>query len=91
MSRRSAISRSRSDSSTCSTNARVPRMDWRVSSQMFSPPTVTARVSGRRRAPLQARQGTSRMYCSSRSRWVSEPASRWRRSTFGTMPSNVLQ
>src|SRR5439155_18147386 len=58
---------------------------------MFSPPTVTASDSGFRRAPLHARHGTSRMNCSRRSRCVSDSAWEWRRSRFGTMPSNAVQ
>ena len=54
-----------------------------VSCAMFRSPTVTARVSGRSRAPLHARHGISRMNCSSLSRAVSESVSAWRRSMFG--------
>ncbi len=36
----------------------------RVSSWMPSPPTLTARLSGRRRAPLQSGHGRTDMYSS---------------------------
>ena len=58
---------------------------------MLRSPTVTARVSGRSRAPPHARHGISRMNCSSFSRWLSESVSTCRRSTFGTTPSYVVQ
>ncbi len=58
---------------------------------MFTASIVTARLSGRRRAPRHVRHGTSRMYCSSRSRWLSESVSSYRRSTAGTTPSYVVQ
>ena len=74
-----------------STNASVSRMESAVSSAMFLPPIVTARVSGRSRAPLHARHGISRMNCSSFSRAASESVSAWRRSMFGMAPSNVVQ
>src|SRR5438105_1513455 len=72
-------------------NARVSRMHMVVSCQMLTPPTVTASDSGFSRAPLHARHGTSRMNCSMRSLAVSDSACEWRRSTFGTTPSYVVQ
>ncbi len=54
---------------------------------MFMPPTVTASDSGLRRAPPQAGQATSRMYCSICSRDHSDSASPWRRPSQGTIPS----
>ena len=44
-------------------------------SQMFFSPTVTARISGLRRAPLQVEHGTSRMYFSRCVLMVSEVVS----------------
>ena len=58
-----------------SMKASVLRIERSVSSAMFSPSTVTASVSGRRRWPLQARHGISRMNCSSFSRWASDSVS----------------
>ncbi len=65
-------------------------MDRPVSSAMLRPPTVTASDSGRRRIPLHARHGISRMNCSSCSRWDSDSVSWWRRSTLFTTPSKVV-
>ena len=72
-------------------NVSVSRIDRLVSCEMLRSPTVTARVSGRSRAPPHARHGTSRMNSSSRSRWLSESVSTCRRSTTGTTPSYVVQ
>ena len=48
----------------------------RVSSAMLSPPTVTARLVGLSRSPLQAGHGLSAMYSSIRSFWYAESVSR---------------
>ena len=61
------MKRWRSVSSRASKKARHSRQESSQTCQMFFSPTVTARISGLRRAPLQVVQGTSRMYFS---RWV---------------------
>ena len=61
MNTRSAIRRSRSDSSTVLKNAAQSRIDSSPTSKMFLPPIVTASDAGRSRAPPHAGHGTSRM------------------------------
>src|SRR5205809_4654147 len=56
-------------------NARASRIDRSVTSAMLRSPIVTASVSGRRRWPLHARHGISRMNCSSFSRAASDSRS----------------
>ncbi len=87
---RSAIMCSRSESWSSSRNRTSSSIGRRVSSQMLLPPMVTASVSGFSRAPLHERQATSRMYCSNRSRAVSDSASSWRRSMLVMTPSNTV-
>ena len=87
---RSAIRCSRSVSCIPSRNAISSRIGRRVISEMLLPPSVTASDSGLSLAPLQERHGTSRMYCSSRSRCASESDSLYRRSTTGITPSYVV-
>jgi len=52
---------SRSDSSRLSKKAAASPTDMAATSAMLRPATVTARLSGRSRVPLQVGQGTSRM------------------------------
>ena len=70
---RSAMKASVSVSSTCSRKYRASSMDSSVTSWMDLPPTVTARISGRSRAPLHEPQALGDMYCSMRSRTRLEP------------------
>ena len=58
------MNRWRSVSSSASKKASESRHDSSQTSQMLLPPTVTARISGFRRAPWHVVQGTSRMYFS---------------------------
>jgi len=58
---RSAIMRSRSDSSTVARKSADLAMDRSHTSWMLRPPTVTPNDSGLSRAPPQSEQGTSRM------------------------------
>ncbi len=62
-------------SSSASIHSSAARADSFVYSQMLSPPTVTERLSGRRRAPWQAGQGRRAIRSSIRSRVVSESVS----------------
>ena len=55
------MSRSRGDRSRSSKNLMAPMTGRRLSSWMFSPPSVMARVEGLSRAPWQAGQGRSAM------------------------------
>ena len=82
---------SRSESCSASRKASSSRIDFAVNCEMLIPPTVTANDSGLSRAPLHVRQGTSRMNCSRRSRWPSDSASAYLRSTTGMTPSYVVQ
>jgi hypothetical protein len=65
-----------SDISSASNHSIDRRADLEVSSWMLRPPTFTARLSGRSRAPWQAGQGRTDMYSSIRSREWSESVSR---------------
>ncbi len=56
-----AIARSVSVSSSVSIHSAAARADIALYSAMLIPPTLTARLSGRRRAPLQSGQGCSAM------------------------------
>ena len=58
---RSAMSRSRSDSSTVLKNATASVIDSSPTSKMLWPPIVTASDAGRSRAPPHAGHGTKRM------------------------------
>ncbi len=73
---RSAIWRSELLSSSPSRKSIASRADLRVNSWMPIPPTSTARLSGRNRAPPHSGQGTTDMYSSIRSRDHSESVSR---------------
>ena len=84
---RSAMSRSRSDSSSAARNFADSPMDRSHTSEMFLSPTVTASVAGFRRAPPQCGHGTSRMYVSICSRDQSLSDVWWRRWRNGMMPS----
>ena len=69
---RCAIARSVSVSSSGSTHSSAARAESAVNSSMLSPPTVTARDSGRSRAPSQAGHGCIAISSSTRSRVFSE-------------------
>ena len=56
-----AIARSVSVSSSASIHSLAARAESSVYSEMLSPPTVTARLSGRSRAPSQSGHGCSAM------------------------------
>ena len=71
-----AMSRSRSVSSTCAIQPSARLTLNEQNSWIGSPPTSTARDSGRRREPLQAGHGTSDMNSSIFSRVHSESVSR---------------
>src|SRR5262249_25435301 len=61
--------------------------DWETCSAMLRPSTLTARVSGRRRAPPQTSHGWTDMYFSSSSRRDSDCVSLYRRARIGSTPS----
>ena len=84
---RSAISRSRSLSSSPARNFADSPIDMALTSAMLRSLTVTASDSGFSRAPSQTEHGTSRMYPSycSRDQSLSEPS--WRRLIHGMTPS----
>ena len=84
---RSAIMRSRSDSSRPPKNSAASRIDIAQTSAMFRPLIVTASESGFSRAPPHAWHGTSRIQPSICSRIVSLSASVCRRCRYGTTPS----
>ncbi len=71
-----AMARSVSDMSSASNHSIARRADMLVSSWMLRPPTFTARLSGRRRAPRHSGQGRTDMYSSIFSRDTSESVSR---------------
>ena len=83
---RSAMRWSRSESSRAAMASTALVIERLHSSKMLMPPTVTARDSGLSRAPPQAGQATSRMYCSICSRDQSDSASPWRRLQPGHDP-----
>ena len=56
-----AIARSVSVISSSLIHSAAARADLSLNSAMLMPPTLTARLSGRRRAPLQSGQGCSAM------------------------------
>ena len=56
-----AIARSVSVSSTAPIHSAAALADFSLNSAMLIPPTLTARLSGRRRAPWQSGQGCSAM------------------------------
>ena len=56
-----AIARSVSVISSASIHCRAARADMSLYSAMLIPPTLTARLSGRSRAPSQSGQGCSAM------------------------------
>ena len=70
---RSAMKASVGVSSSDSRKARASSMESSVSAWMLLPPTVTARISGRRRAPWHDPQALGDMYCSMRSRTRLDP------------------
>ena len=93
LSTRSAIIRSRSDSTRPGKNAAASLIDIAESWAMFCRPSsacsmVTARISGLSRVPWHDGHGTSRMYPSYFSRANSESVCAARRSRNGMTPSN---
>ena len=85
----SAMARSRLSRFSFATQARRSETGRLDSSSMALFLTVTARASGRRRRPLQARQGWTDMYFSISARIAGESVSLWRRSSMGMTPSYV--
>ena len=73
---RDAICRSDSVRSRASSHSIASRADLRVNSWIPIPPTFTASVSGRSRAPSHSGHGRTDMYSSMRSREYSESVSR---------------
>ena len=86
MTRRAMVS-SRSESVSPSKNASESFADKVVTWWMFSPPIVTARIAGLRRAPPQVLHGMTAMYSSSLSLTLSLSDSLCRRMTLDSAPS----
>ena len=80
----------RSSRSSRSKNSRLSLQESSQTSQMLLSPTVTARISGFRRAPWHVVQGTSRMYFSKWVRMVSNVVSWYLSKRILRTPENVV-